>query len=97
MRWEHVIDKRLGWPIVFYPVTDAPDYNKGYISSLVTGTLTIPIILLIAWLERRGRAKGEIGRVFEEDQNEPPSDDETTPVNGTKDNTLAHSLPAPPT
>lgn len=93
-----MIDKSLGWPIVFYPVTDAPDYNKGYISSLITGALTIPIILLIAWLEKRGRARGEIGRVFEEGPNEPPSDDETTPVvNGTKDNTLAHSLPAPPT
>ncbi|KAH8761215.1 major facilitator superfamily transporter [Diaporthe sp. PMI_573] len=85
------------WPIVFYPVTDAPDYNKGYISSLITGALTIPIILLIAWLERRGRAKGEIGRVFEEGHDEPPSDDETTPVNRAKDNTLAQSLPAPPT
>ncbi|KAL1873004.1 hypothetical protein Daus18300_004145 [Diaporthe australafricana] len=85
------------WPIVFYPVTDAPNYEKGYISSLVTGTLTIPIILLIAWLEKRGRARGEIGRVFEQGQDEPPSDDETTPVNGTKDNTVSHALPAPAT
>ena len=50
------------WPLVFYPVTDAPNYRKGYIASLVTGCLTIPVIIAIALLERRGRAKGEIGR-----------------------------------
>lgn len=25
------------WPLVFYPVTDAPHYEKGYMASLVTG------------------------------------------------------------
>ena len=51
------------WPLVFYPVTDAPDYHRGYIASLVTGSLTIPLVLLIAYLEKRGRAGGTIGRV----------------------------------
>lgn len=51
------------WPLIFYPVTDAPNYRKGYIASLVTGSLTIPLVLLIAYLEKRGRARGTIGRV----------------------------------
>lgn len=51
------------WPLIFYPVTDAPHYRKGYIASLVVGTLTIPIIILIAWLERRGRRNGTLGRL----------------------------------
>ncbi|KAI8182923.1 Pantothenate transporter liz1 [Colletotrichum sp. SAR 10_65] len=48
------------WPLIFYPVTDAPNYQKGYIASLVTGALTVPVILLIAFLERRGRRNGTI-------------------------------------
>lgn len=41
-------------------MTDAPNYQKGYIASLVTGALTVPVILLIAFLERRGRRNGTI-------------------------------------
>ncbi|KAJ3494875.1 hypothetical protein NLG97_g3800 [Lecanicillium saksenae] len=55
------------WPLIFYPVTDAPNYRKGYIASLVTGTAVIPFILLIAYLERRDRAAGKIGREFDEE------------------------------
>ncbi|OAP55733.1 hypothetical protein AYL99_09885 [Fonsecaea erecta] len=51
------------WPLIFYPVTDAPDYHKGYVASLVTGACTIPLVLIIAWLEKRGRARGVIGRI----------------------------------
>jgi ACS family pantothenate transporter-like MFS transporter len=62
------------WPIIFYPVTDAPNYEKGYIASLVTGALTIPVILVITLLEKGGRARGEIGRVAaEEEEVEPQS------------------------
>ncbi|KAL1969770.1 hypothetical protein VTN77DRAFT_7279 [Rasamsonia byssochlamydoides] len=50
------------WPLIFYPVTDAPNYRKGYIASLVTGALTLPFILLIAYLEKRDTARGIIGR-----------------------------------
>lgn len=86
------------WPIIFYPVTDAPDYGRGYIASLVTGALTIPCILTIAWLEKRGRAKGEIGRVFVEDRTDAitPSDDDDGRglVNGRKDNAEARVSPA---
>jgi ACS family pantothenate transporter-like MFS transporter len=51
------------WPLIFYPVTDAPNYRKGYIASLVTGSLILPLVGVIAWLERRGRASGKMGRV----------------------------------
>ena len=54
------------WPLIFYPVTDAPHYRKGYISSLVTGTLILPLVVLIAYLERRGLRNGTLGRKFEE-------------------------------
>lgn len=56
------------WPLIFYPVTDAPNYRKGYIASLATGAAVIPLILLIAYLEKKGRASGKIGREFEHEQ-----------------------------
>ena len=51
------------WPLVFYPATAAPNFHKGYVASLVTGALTLPFIGLIAYLEKRDRAKGVIGRI----------------------------------
>jgi ACS family pantothenate transporter-like MFS transporter len=53
------------WPLVFYPVTDAPHYEKGYIASLVTGALVVPFVGLIAYLEMRDRRIGKIGMSFE--------------------------------
>lgn len=53
------------WPLIFFPVTDAPNYRSGYLASLVTGCLTIPVILLISYLEKRGRRAGNIGRAGE--------------------------------
>lgn len=58
------------WPLIFYPVTDAPDYRKGYIASVVTWATVIPLILLIAYLEKRDHALGRIGRRFDEDDND---------------------------
>lgn len=56
------------WPLIFYPVTDAPDFRRGYIASVVTGALVLPFIALIAFLERRDRLAGRIGMVsFEEE------------------------------
>ncbi|GIZ49520.1 hypothetical protein CKM354_001255000 [Cercospora kikuchii] len=55
------------WPLIFFPVTDAPNYRKGYVASLVTGCLTIPVLITIAKLEKRGRTEGTIGRGFAED------------------------------
>lgn len=88
------------WPIVFYPVTDAPGFEKGYVASLVTGALTIPCILTIAWLEKKGRAKGEIGRIFEVEEEgeeqagvEPPNEDQRGLVDGRKDDTRSHVAP----
>ncbi|QDS71743.1 hypothetical protein FKW77_008951 [Venturia effusa] len=68
------------WPLIFYPVTDAPNYRKGYIASIVTGSLILPLVGLIAYLERKGKASGKLGRVAvassepdagEDDQAEP--------------------------
>lgn len=55
------------WPLIFYPVTDAPHFEKGYIASLVTGLLVIPLVGVIASLEKRDRRAGKIGRVFDDD------------------------------
>lgn len=57
------------WPLIFYPVTDAPNYGKGYIASIVTGSLILPLVLLIAYLERRGIENGTLGRRFEREDN----------------------------
>ncbi|CRG86974.1 Pantothenate transporter FEN2 [Talaromyces islandicus] len=51
------------WPLIFYPVTDAPNFRKGYIASLVTGALTLPLVAVIVYLERRDTARGDIGLV----------------------------------
>ena len=55
------------WPLVFYPATDAPHFRKGYIASLVTGALTLPLIGIIAYLERRDTVRGIIGRLPADD------------------------------
>jgi MFS transporter, ACS family, pantothenate transporter len=69
------------WPLIFFPVTDAPDYHKGYIASLVTGTLTVPVILAIAYLEKLGRKKGVIGRPVEEEEGLEGRNAFSSPVN----------------
>lgn len=53
------------WPLIFYPVTDAPNYRKGYIASIVTGALIIPMVLLIAYLEKQGIKNGNLGREYD--------------------------------
>jgi ACS family pantothenate transporter-like MFS transporter len=53
------------WPLIFYPVTDAPNYRKGYIASIVTGSLILPLVLVIAFLEKRGLKNGTLGRSFD--------------------------------
>jgi ACS family pantothenate transporter-like MFS transporter len=55
------------WPIIFYSVIDAPHYQKGYVASLVTGAAVLPLIFVIAYLERRGLARGTLGRQFGEE------------------------------
>jgi ACS family pantothenate transporter-like MFS transporter len=58
------------WPLIFYPVTDAPNYRKGYIASLVTGSLILPLVGVIAWLERRGNAGEKLGRIAVDENGE---------------------------
>lgn len=58
------------WPLIFYPVTDAPNYRKGYIASIVTGSLILPLVLVIAYLERKGLADGTLGRKFHGEERE---------------------------
>ncbi|TVY13215.1 Pantothenate transporter liz1 [Lachnellula arida] len=63
------------WPLIFYPVTDAPNYRKGYVASLVTGSLILPLVFAIAYLEKRGLRNGTLGRRFGGDEsggNESP-------------------------
>lgn len=52
------------WPLIFYPVTDAPNYRKGYIASIIAGALILPLVLVIAFLEKRGIKNGTLGRKF---------------------------------
>ncbi|CAG8193443.1 unnamed protein product [Penicillium olsonii] len=51
------------WPLIFYPATAAPNFRKGYVASLVTGALTLPLVGVIAYLEKRDRSRGLIGRL----------------------------------
>lgn len=68
------------WPLIFYPVTDAPNFTKGYISSLVTGAATIPFVLLIAFLDRRDTVRGLIGRQHWEERGSQYASGETLEV-----------------
>ncbi|PMD56541.1 putative pantothenate transporter [Hyaloscypha bicolor E] len=56
------------WPLIFYPVTDAPNYRKGYIASIITGALIIPTVLVIAYLEKQGIKNGTLGRKFDTEE-----------------------------
>ncbi|KAJ5885224.1 pantothenate transporter [Penicillium taxi] len=74
------------WPLIFYPATAAPNFHKGYIASLVTGSLTLPFIGLIAYLEKRDRARGVIGRleaheVISDEDDTVQADGQSKPVN----------------
>ncbi|OKL62733.1 hypothetical protein UA08_01137 [Talaromyces atroroseus] len=63
------------WPLIFYPVTDAPNYEKGYIASLVTGALTLPLVWVITYLQRRDTVRGVIGRIIEDDSSDSTQGD----------------------
>jgi MFS transporter, ACS family, pantothenate transporter len=78
------------WPLVFYPVTDAPNYERGYIASLVTGSLVIPFIGLITFLERRDRAAGKIGMTYRDDDVSEPTIDREHIPGDTHHNQNAH-------
>ncbi|PWY67948.1 MFS general substrate transporter [Aspergillus heteromorphus CBS 117.55] len=67
------------WPLIFYPATDAPHFRKGYIASLVTGALTLPLVGVIAYLEKRDTARGIIGRFPGEDQQGLRGDEQGKP------------------
>ncbi len=56
------------WPLIFYPVTDAPNYRKGYIASIITGALILPLVLVITYLEKQGIKNGTIGRKDEREE-----------------------------
>ncbi|KAE9372225.1 putative pantothenate transporter [Stipitochalara longipes BDJ] len=56
------------WALVFYPVVDSPTFKKGYIASIVTGALIIPMVLLIAYLEKQGIKNGTLGRKFDTEE-----------------------------
>jgi ACS family pantothenate transporter-like MFS transporter len=67
------------WPLIFYPVTDAPNYKMGYIASIVTGSLILPLVLVIAYLEKQGVRKGELGRKFDNNGIEDRESEEQDP------------------
>ena len=56
------------WPLIFYPLTAAPNYRNVYIASITTGALILPLILGTAYLEKREIKKGTLGRKFESEE-----------------------------
>ncbi|KAK1139890.1 hypothetical protein N8T08_011051 [Aspergillus melleus] len=68
------------WPLVFYPVTDAPHFEKGYIASLVTGAMTLPFIGLIVYLDKKGVGRGLSESDAENQSEESLRDDERVEV-----------------
>ncbi|KAH8807622.1 pantothenate transporter [Xylogone sp. PMI_703] len=81
------------WPLIFYPVTDAPNYRKGYIASLVTGTLILPLVGFIAFLEKRGIRRGILGRTFSQPLAENSVEDEAIIVEEEVKLAIVTSLP----
>ena len=78
------------WPLIFYPVTDAPHYRKGYIASLATGAAVIPLVLLIAFLEKRDRIKGKIGRDFDSEDGDDGEDERNLTADNSEDGQARH-------
>lgn len=72
--WMNAIDEAFiaWWPIIFYPTTDAPYYTKGYIASLVLGTLIVPTVGVIVYLERRDKARLEAEKANRGSDEESP-------------------------
>lgn len=85
------------WPLVFFPVTDAPDFRRGYVASLVVGCLTVPVIGVIAYLEKRDRAIGKIGREWvETDEGEEEDEDHGDRVEAARGGEHVHVEVPPP-
>lgn len=40
------------WPLVFWPA-DSPNFDRGFISCIIIGVLTIALVLIIMLLEKR--------------------------------------------
>ncbi|ANB14412.1 Fen2p [Sugiyamaella lignohabitans] len=82
--WMNAIDEAFiaWWPIVFYPVTDAPTFRTGYIASLVLGTLIVPTVGAIVYLDRRDQRL----------HYDADSDDEQTPIEGVGHNSSQRSI-----
>ncbi|TFK99065.1 MFS general substrate transporter [Pterulicium gracile] len=49
--WNNVIN--AWWPLVFYPATDAPDFQAGMIALICVSVATVAVTYLVLWLERR--------------------------------------------
>lgn len=75
------------WPIVFYPVTDAPLYKKGFTASLVLGSLIVPTVALVVYLEQR--QKGELAGA-----SEVTNESERAPLIADSETVLDSALPA---
>jgi MFS transporter, ACS family, pantothenate transporter len=62
-------------------VTDAPNCRKGYIAIIVTGAFILPLVLVIAFLERRGFENGTLGTKFDcEESREGESEDQEASI-----------------
>ncbi|CAL3971125.1 unnamed protein product [Diplocarpon coronariae] len=53
-----------------YPLTDAPNYWKGYVASIVTASLILLLFFIIAYRENRGIANRPWRRDLEDDEEE---------------------------
>jgi len=85
------------WPIVFFAADHAPDYHGGYVASLLTGMATIPLIIVIAYLEKKGRKKGIIGRTkgatLSDDDGEEEGEEEQEEEDNSEENASSVTQP----
>ncbi|THV08700.1 MFS general substrate transporter [Dendrothele bispora CBS 962.96] len=53
--WNNVVN--AWWPLVFYPATDAPKFQKGMIAMICVSVATLGVTWLVWYLERRERRR----------------------------------------
>lgn len=53
--WNNVIN--AWWPLLFYPATDAPRFQKGMVAMICTCVATLGVTALVWYLERREKKR----------------------------------------
>jgi ACS family pantothenate transporter-like MFS transporter len=63
--WNNVIN--AWWPLIFYPATDAPKFQKGMYAMIGVCVATLVVTWAVWWLEKREKRQAEHERKEEQE------------------------------